>query len=1483
MNVPSKVTSFDGDAYILHHWATRYGIPYKFLIIINPTDLPIRDLTAREIQSKLNIFQSLLSEGVTLEEITRRLDLSMTDSSMIYALMSLKRRNLGRSSRGLPRLTKPDETELAVINAFAPVRTKIHTLHFTYNSWWIKFRKDVANHLANMMRLEEIRNVIASVSVPFLPRSSFSVSKVSISGYPVWSSMVHVPEIDKGKITGQDGLDIFNRSKVSCGLPFIELDYTVGQIQPEQFRGRHRRLLEHELIEKETQKSIYKIYYSGLTRMTADFSRMIRDSSEGKLAKKKRLTKKKRPNRIKMTVWSGVGDVASAPKDSFLPVIYNLDTNSLELTVSAISSKWQASVEPERTLVSGVSGGIRLMIRQPEGQGSNLVASKIQTSRIVQKRILSALPSIQIDEWEETEVNGHFKIFGLDIEEIGLLDLILLNKLFRAYFYVNERNAPGAAKRKLYLHFRSVLEIVDIEPSRKQAKIKMSYLQYVTQPGQKYKIQLSEGLTEMKEFPTGTPYVEFSLLKAPNQQEAERVINTVSKLFQYYMNFPQDKSLRNREIEKYNYYVPELGKENRLAATSSTIRPKQPAVQTAKDVSKITLLKRVAPEVFVSNYATDCQKSEQPIPIKDDIPSWVKKKFIHGGQLRDRQILHYPPMRVVRENPSIDKQWKFICPDDKFPFPGMKKNKQQNKDKYQYVPCCYTKDHMDEAANSDYNEYYRGIPTKQIQTKTQQYINKTSKIIPAGNFGVAPKSISKLLAINDESGTTYQVMGMPNNPNSFLDCILTAISLKEPEYRRIISVKDKIQYVRNYRRLLRLRFESGQIRTELLKQELYDQSSEQIINGLTNQDLFMDPALYYRVLEEIYGINIFVFVSKQGNTINQLEIPRHRDFYVRTKRSDRPTVLIYKHPVSIDRGGVKTTAQCELILRKKNNNQFYQYHPVDNSQTISVLFNLFYRTTSIMEWIIDTGLISFNQRQVIQRDGLNQTNFVSFSPKQYITHQILDDYGKFRGLVFAYPQSSTGSNPQTIIMITPPAQPLNLPNWTGGEIPTLGMVISFFSKNKVTGASYIDIQNRSIDGLWYQIHDRIFGIYFPIKPVTPSDQYPVGPDIPLNLSMFRRNVMMCRVQNTVCSLVRNPLSRVVRIRGLRKMNNMILNIIKWLFVISRKTLNMTADQFIQSLLISGPPVGGKSFSKYNLSHVPHRFPNISNINQAIQYLSRIAKGLIRENKVYLYSRKYFDSISYFLKNYEKNTEGLDIEIPVVIPGRLMDVDDFIANQDNLIFMTQNELINWLDSLDRDQRNSDNIVKTIDRSLVSRIHPYILMVSKDSFYLIQNAYPEKIKVTPLRKKSAQTIIVGAPVGSSTIPTLPPVFRRATQFILTPESSESSGSSDQLIISTPASQILIIPTPSRPIEPLKPEIPKGSLPRALNIAQTWKTRKINLGYYAQMIDIRKPFPPYKLYSISVSKILFLKDDKSNDSPNPLIILEYSEGIYAAMLPL
>ena len=687
---------------------------------------------------------------------------------------------------------------------------------------------------------------------------------------------------------------------------------------------------------------------------------------------------------------------------------------------------------------------------------------------------------------------------------------------------------------------------------------------------------------------------------------------------------------------------------------------------------------------------------------------------------------------------------------------------------------------------------------------------------------------------------------MSDTLNTLLDCILTATG--DQGYISQMSIEGKKGYVKIYRKELGSLFRRGQIKTELLKQELYDQSPEQIISGVTNTGIFMDPALYYRILEEIFNINIFVFVYKPGNSKNpddfdQLEIPRHRNLYIRTERLDKPTVLIYKHPATKAKGGAMTKARCGLIIREKNRKYTYTYQPRNDKGIISSLFELFYETTAANEWAIDSGTQNDGDsgRQATKKTSLNQINFPSFFPPGSISHQIVDDYGKLRGLIVSYSPSPTKPK-ENIIVITLPGQPINRPNWTGGNFPDPELVIKFFPGSKITGASYINYENKSIDGLWFQIHDRIFGLYCPITPVTIESLYPIGPNSPINLSPY---------SSTGSLVIQTSLSKIDRIRGLRKMNNMILNIVKWLFSISRKNHSMTADKFIQIYLKGGPKIGGKSFDKYSLSDVPYRFPPVTDINDAIQKLSKITGGLVVNNQIFLYSQKYYNSISYFLRDFEKNTDGLEIEIPIIIPGRLMDVDDFIVNLYNVIFMNHGELINWLDSLDRDRRRSTDMAETIDKSSTLLVSPYIFTNAENDSFLIQNAYPGKHKTTSTKKK-------------------PPSKKKVKPSLIVP-ARPSSGLN------------LISPSVHTTIVPLQPPAPKEGFLRALQIAKTWKAEKINLGYYSKILDTNLPLPPYILYSISTTKIPVVNEDKSGRSLNPLRIIKYSEVYYAAMLQL
>ena len=92
------------------------------------------------------------------------------------------------------------------------------------------------------------------------------------------------------------------------------------------------------------------------------------------------------------------------------------------------------------------------------------------------------------------------------------------------------------------------------------------------------------------------------------------------------------------------------------------------------------------------------------------------------------------------------------------------------------------------------------------------------------------------------------------------------------------------------------------------RQEMYDSNVEQIRNGISQTDSYLDPHLYASILEHAYKCNIIVF-KRIGNE-TRLTLPRHKYAYYKNITTNDPFIFIYEHQGrTSDRA---ETPRCEL-------------------------------------------------------------------------------------------------------------------------------------------------------------------------------------------------------------------------------------------------------------------------------------------------------------------------------------------------------------------------------------------------------------------------------------------------------------------------------------------------------------------------------------------------------------------------------------------
>jgi hypothetical protein len=239
----------------------------------------------------------------------------------------------------------------------------------------------------------------------------------------------------------------------------------------------------------------------------------------------------------------------------------------------------------------------------------------------------------------------------------------------------------------------------------------------------------------------------------------------------------------------------------------------------------------------------------------------------------------------------------FICLNPQFPHPGLIVNKDSP---YKFQPCCFTEKQIGKARMK---EYYENISSTEDFGQSA-YIIKTDKIIQPQTFGIfsdkTKNDENKITTCFKMAGpdTVYRY-GIEYTPNSFLECVLTALNLNTSNLQRTRS------------RLLK----SNRINASFLKQEMYNYSVDEIQSYIQSEE-FLNPLLTVRLLERVYNCNILIFLRDKNHISGGITLPSHTMGYYQWKRDPSlPNIFIYMHDGS-DSDNL-STHHCELIVPSK--------------------------------------------------------------------------------------------------------------------------------------------------------------------------------------------------------------------------------------------------------------------------------------------------------------------------------------------------------------------------------------------------------------------------------------------------------------------------------------------------------------------------------------------------------------------------------------
>jgi len=914
----------------------------------------------------------------------------------------------------------------------------------------------------------------------------------------------------------------------------------------------------------------------------------------------------------------------------------------------------------------------------------------VHDEHIAFQRVQSAFTNIDLGEGTEIKVGGNFNLYGevndnvindITFDETSFVDMVLLRNIMNVYLYIEENTNAFAFKKRLDVHYRSSFSDImesttDITEANivNSASVSLTIIPRITTEDTVYVVN---GINRVA--PRGMHYLHVNITQAESREVVGKFINIFRLLMKYYF------ANRAPVYEDYLHRLPQIAilsveaNQPKRTHLSEVTMGAVNTTQYAKNNDKITALKEKAGDLYIEKMATKCQKNAQPLIIDEsEVEAW-QNKLVFG---RPRQILRFP-----REN----SRWIFVCDSDSTPYIGVKKNDLSNRDKYPYVPCCYVKD---QSNNKKYLGYLNGvIPEINTGAKASKTIN-TFKMLSPNRTAAIPPSIESILRQYAPDAVAMRRYGVPYGTNSLIHCICVAID--DPNYLERMKDDDALtDYVNDIRTSI-----SGKINLLVLKQEMYDYSVEEILTLLDDNDIFLDPYIFFRALEEAYKINLYVFKSpRSGKEIDtgEIEIPRYKIFHSHLLRPERPTVIIIK----INEDKVGGMSHCELIVDYDDQN--HQVVKLFGESMTAICHKTLTDTLSTVTWNVnDYGNLEAHSNMY---SVIDHSKIYPFHP----IYQHLDLYGKLRALVYDL------GNGKQMSVSTLPTVPENIPTIPDiDHLPraVLDVVVQYLG----TPSGITRNAEGLIDGLWYKLADITFAEYILVAPkLYPLlDSVELGPANPL--------------ESTGANIT-------ARIRKLKRDLNIIVQLLKWLYDIENvnRDTHIDSDVFVQKYMQKSSREIADSATFYKLGGIPRRLPQVNTVQEALDTLWPLAPTLFARNsngvvKVVLYDIIFVDRIVKMLRDYSSLNNGLRLTPSAFLHDYYSNEDDFTVVPFSKIFLNEKDLNAWL-SLNKNTKNYNqtfNIRRVVDRSLSSTLEPYIYEEASGRIYLIQNVVGGKLE-------------------------------------------------------------------------------------------------------------------------------------------------------------
>ncbi|MGL5961852.1 MAG: hypothetical protein ACRCZ0_07850 [Cetobacterium sp.] len=543
---------------------------------------------------------------------------------------------------------------------------------------------------------------------------------------------------------------------------------------------------------------------------------------------------------------------------------------------------------------------------------------------------------VQESQIQELSIVGYFS-FPFQTMLIPIwVDLAMNNQYFEKVVGINEAIKASKSKPNIYLHMIG------------NGSDSISLMMKITDRPNIYGMERE-----------GEKYIR-SRVKTKTLNQVEKYQKIISRLFTLYNN---EKS---QLLSVYRSFIPNFLQDE------EEFTEKLRLMERTENLG----LRAIVPDLFLPNYSRKCLK--RPTIISDE-------KAAEYMATNEKQVMRFPEY-----GESIPRY--YTCYHETHPFPGLRDNQLENKDKYAFLPCCYSKDQKNREGSKYQHYFFRQKLRKKQQQAQDLFV--TNKILPPGVAGILPKNISNLFSlIETDPHYSFNRIGMNKTINSLLECVLVANNIiprsVEPKQRAPLleAARLKLATIQN---------------AMACKQELYNLSINEIIDQIKSTDYNLNATEFVHLMEEAFKCDIFIFESNNKDPNGSLIIPKHVQSYYKSKPR-RQTIFIFQHTGS-ESDNVKYP-QCELIVRTSINKKTQQKTEItsfaSHDQIVVKLWNVFLK--------LNRSFI-FN----VMTPSFNLANFYKLN----INSQIIDIYGKCRVI-----NASTSNSNNFITMISDPIPP----------------------------------------------------------------------------------------------------------------------------------------------------------------------------------------------------------------------------------------------------------------------------------------------------------------------------------------------------------------------------------------------------------------------------------------------------------------------------